>query len=112
YQPVMEVLEDRARSLLSQRMPCRDERLVLRGLMLLLGLSLHVVEQADPRQRPVRPRRVAGPGLVELPPRVHHAPDLEDLPRGVQPVEDRGGCACKCIETARWESLPGQSGAL
>ena len=57
--------------------------------MLLLGLLLDLVEQFDPRQRLVRPRRVAGPRLVELPPRVHHAADLDDLARGEQGVVGR-----------------------
>src|SRR5512135_644329 len=85
----MELLEDRPRALPPPRMPCGDERLVPLGRVLLLRLALHVVEQFDPRQRLVRPRRVTGPGLVELPSRVHHTPDLDDRSRGEQPVVGR-----------------------
>ena len=76
-QPGVELVEDRPRSLGSHPVPQGDERLVVRRLA-LLHVALDVVEQADPGQRLMRPLRVAGPRLVELPPRVHQAPDLDD----------------------------------
>src|SRR3954462_12174237 len=39
----------------------------------------------------MRPWRVAGPRLVELPSRMHHAPDLDDLARFVEAVVGRIG---------------------
>src|SRR5512135_3903007 len=56
---------------------------------MLLRLAFDVVERADPRQGAMRPLGVGGPRLVELPPRVHQAPDLDDLPRAIQPIVGR-----------------------
>ena len=65
-------------------------------LIVVCGLALFrvafdVVEQADPRQRLMGSLRVAGPGLVELSPCVHHAADLDDLARFVETIVGRIG---------------------
>src|SRR5579871_374429 len=90
----MELVEDRPRSLRSHPVPQGDERLVILRLA-LLHFALDIIEQADPGQRLMRPWRVAGPRLVELPARVHHAPDLDDRARPVQAIVGRVGVGLK-----------------
>jgi hypothetical protein len=90
FQPGVELVKDRPRPLSSQFVPQPDERLVVCRLS-LLGVAFHVIQEADPCQRLMRPWRVAGPRLVELSPRVHHAADLDDVTRFVQPIVGRIG---------------------
>src|SRR6202035_3265494 len=89
----------------SQLVPQRDEGLVPCGL-LLFRFAFDVIEQADPRQRLVRPIRVGCPRLVELASRVHHAPDLDDLARLVETIVPRIGIgleiALEILEDLIW----------
>src|SRR5262245_28428319 len=60
----------------------------------------------DPRQGLMRPLRVARPRLVELPPRVHHASDLDDVARGVQAVVGRTGVGLEIALESLDRSFP------
>ena len=83
HQPGVDLLQDRPRSLLTQRLTGR--------VIQLLGVFLHVVEPLDQCQRHVRSQRVAALGLVELPPRVCPVTHLDDRPRGIQRIVARIG---------------------
>jgi hypothetical protein len=74
--------------------------------VLLPRVVLDLVEPDDPRQHQVRPPRVDGPGVVELPPGVHPAADLDDLAIEEQAMVGRIGVGLEAaLDGLRREGL-------
>jgi hypothetical protein len=72
-----------------------------------LQRPLESVEPADQRERVLGPRRVGGEGLVEVPPAVGPAPDLDDVAGLVEVIVDGVGIGDEVALVAGEETIDG-----
>jgi len=113
------LVEDDGGLLVAPREECLGERpgLLATDLLALLAggrldRTLEAIEAADERQRVFGPRRIGSEGLVEVPPAMGPAPDLDDVAGLVEMVVDRVGVGDEVTLVAGEQAVDGRAVVL